>query len=351
MLAAGGTGGHVYPAIAVAQALVARGHHTAELRFTVDARPATAEAVVRAGFAYDALPVDAGVRRGAARANLAAIAAAIRATAMAFRLVRRHQPRVVIGFGAYASMPLVLAARAMRVPVVVHEQNAHPGIANRVAVRLGARAATSLPGTPLRNAVVTGNPVRPAIAAVARAPVTPPVVAIAGGSLGSGLLNEVGLGLHDRWRARDDVALEHVTGARYIDDCRGRVVIRSDDRLRYRLVGYEHDMPALYSRATVMITRSGGSVAELAAAGMPAILVPWADAAGDHQSANARTFAHAGAAVVLTEHECTAERVAAEVDALLGDPGLLASMSRASCGLARPGAADAVAALAEARAR
>jgi UDP-N-acetylglucosamine--N-acetylmuramyl-(pentapeptide) pyrophosphoryl-undecaprenol N-acetylglucosamine transferase len=127
------------------------------------------------------------------------------------------------------------------------------------------------------------------------------------------------------------------------------VKVLPGDRLGYRLVGFEHDMAGLYARASVMITRSGGSVAELAAAGVPSILVPWSASAGDHQSANARAFADAGASVTLTEAECMPERVAREVDALLAEPGALDRMSVAARSLARPDAADAVAALAEAR--
>ena len=257
----------------------------------------------------------------------------------------------MVGFGAYATLPFVVAARMARLPVIVHEQNAHPGVVNRLAVRLGASAAISIPGTPLRRATVTGNPVRPDIVGVERAPVTPPLVGIAGGSLGSGLLNELALGLHDLWRARDDVAVEHVAGARYLEGCEARLKVLPDDRLSYRLVGFEHDMAGLYARASLMITRSGGSVAELAAAGVPSILVPWAASAGDHQTANARAFADAGASVALTEAECTPERVAREIDALLREPGALDRMSAAARTLARPDAADAVATLAEAALR
>ncbi len=351
LLAAGGTGGHVYPAIAVAEALVARGHSTRDIRFTLDARPANGDAVRRAGFAYDVLAMERGYRRHDLRGNLAVVPALLRATCRARTLRKRYEPSVVIGFGAYATLPVVLAARLGRVPVVVHEQNARPGIVNRIAVALGATAATSLPGTALRGATLTGNPVRPSIAGVERAPARPPVIAVVGGSLGSALLNDLALGLHDLWRGRDDVAIEHICGARYLDECRARVTTRPGDRLPYRLSGYEHDMAGLYARASLTIARSGGGVAELAAAGMPAILVPWAASAGDHQTANAHAFAATGAALALTEAECTPERVVREIDALLADPGALDRMSQAARTLAHPHAAEAVAAMAEAARR
>jgi UDP-N-acetylglucosamine--N-acetylmuramyl-(pentapeptide) pyrophosphoryl-undecaprenol N-acetylglucosamine transferase len=348
MLAAGGTGGHVYPAIAVAEALVARGHGASDIRFTVDARPANGDALARAGFAYDVLPLERGFRRHDLRGDVAVVGAVAKATRRAQQLRAQYGPEAVLGFGAYAALPLVLAARMARLPVVVHEQNAHPGVVNRIAVALGARAATSLPGTPLRGATLTGNPVRPSIVAVEREPANPPVVAIVGGSLGSAALNELALGLHDLWRDRDDIAIEHVCGSRYLDECRARVQQRGSDRISYRLVGYEHDMSGLYSRASLMITRSGGSVAELAAAGMPSILVPWDASAGGHQAANAATFAAADAAIMIAERDTSPTLVGAEIDRLLADPGRLAAMARAAHSLARPNAADAVAALAEA---
>jgi UDP-N-acetylglucosamine--N-acetylmuramyl-(pentapeptide) pyrophosphoryl-undecaprenol N-acetylglucosamine transferase len=165
------------------------------------------------------------------------------------------------------------------------------------------------------------------------------------------LLNDTALGLHDLWRDRADVAIEHVCGLRYLEQCQAQLREEPGDCIAYRLVGYEHDMPGLYARATLMITRSGGSVAELAAAGMPAILVPWAESAGGHQAANADAFAAAGAAIAVAERECTAARVADTIDALLRDPERLDSMASAARGLARPGAANAVAAMAESSAR
>src|SRR5213079_1321708 len=143
----------------------------------------------------------------------------VSAVVQAFAIVRRTRPRVVVGVGGYASLPALVAARVCRVPTVIHEADAHPGLANRIAVRLGARTAVSLPGTALPGAVVTGNPIRPAIAAVRRAPVAPPLVAVVGGSLGARSLNRAALGLYDRWRHRADVTIHHVSGARDYEEC------------------------------------------------------------------------------------------------------------------------------------
>lgn len=348
LLVAGGTGGHVYPAIAVARALAAT-HPSARTRFAVDARPASREAVERAGFDADVVPIRRGLQRGrswaAMRANARVALELVRAVAASWRLLRSARPRAVVGFGAYVSLPVIALARLRRVPVVVHEQNGHPGLANRIAVRLGARPAVSVPGTPLRGAVVTGNPVRPEIAATQRRPVVPPLVSVVGASLGAGVLNDATLDLYDRWRDRDDVAVDLVTGPALYDSCAARLDAqrRTEDRLVFRMVPYEHDMARLYRDATIMVTRGGGSVWELAAVGMPAIVVPWAGAAEDHQTANARACADVGGAVHLPESECDGARLATELDLLLADAERLERMSAAMHSLARPDAARAVA--------
>lgn len=351
LLAAGGTGGHVFPAVAVAEALVARGHGRATVRFVTESRDLSTGAIERAGFAYDLLPLHHGLQRRLTLRNLRVLAEAVASLVVAIQLVRRHRPSVVVGFGAYVSLPVVVAARLLRVPVVVHEQNGYPGLANRVAVRLGARAAVSLEGTPLRGAEVTGNPVRPAIAAVERAPQLPPLVAVAGGSLGAAVLNDATLGIGLRHAHDDAFHVRHVTGARFADTCIAAASSVGLAAPRYDVVAFEDDMAGLYRRATLFVGRSGGMVAELCAAGIPSVLVPWTGAAGDHQTANARILAAAGAAVVVPEAQCTAERLDAEICALVGDPARLAAMSVAARSLGRPDAADRVAALVEAAVR
>jgi undecaprenyldiphospho-muramoylpentapeptide beta-N-acetylglucosaminyltransferase len=354
LITGGGTGGHVYPALALAQALVARGHPADTIRFVGAARGLEATAVPAAGFAIDLLP-GRGLRRRLTPRNLlvnvGVIGQAVLALVRALRLVGRYRPRVVVGVGGYASLPCVVAARVRRVPVVVHEQNGAPGLANRIAVRLGARPAVSLPGTPLPDAVVTGNPVRPALQHVARAPEGEPVplLAAVGGSLGARTINEAMVGLYQRWRDRTDVAVYHVAGARNYDDLAARLTAerRAGDALRYDLVRYEDHMDRLYARTALLVSRAGGMTAEIAAAAVPSILVPLPGAPGDHQTANARTFVAAGAAVMISDSELTADRLADEAGRLLADPTRLAAMGAAARTLARPDAADRLADLVE----
>jgi UDP-N-acetylglucosamine--N-acetylmuramyl-(pentapeptide) pyrophosphoryl-undecaprenol N-acetylglucosamine transferase len=237
---------------------------------------------------------------------------------------------------------------------VVHEQNAAPGLANRIAVRLGARAAVSLPGTPLPGAVVTGNPVRASVVAVQRHP-SPgrPLVAVFGGSLGARRINGAAAELYDLWRSRADVTIHHVSGAAGHDAAQAAwaAVRREGDAVGYRLLRYEDRMPDLYAAMAIAVCRAGATtVAELAAAGVPSVLVPLPGAPGDHQTRNAEALVDAGAAVLVPDAECTGARLAAELEPLLADPTRLEAMAAAARTLARPHAADDLAALVEATA-
>jgi UDP-N-acetylglucosamine--N-acetylmuramyl-(pentapeptide) pyrophosphoryl-undecaprenol N-acetylglucosamine transferase len=188
LLTGGGTGGHTYPAIAVAQELERRGH---SVRFVGGRRGIEGKVVPAAGFEIDLLP-GRGLQRRLTLQNVSALWGACSAVFRAIAIVRRVRPRVVVGFGGYASFPCVLAARLLRVPVVVHEQDAAPGLANRLGVRLGARPAVSLPGTRLPNATLTGNPVRAALAHLERPPhpmFDPALLAVFGGAQGARTIN------------------------------------------------------------------------------------------------------------------------------------------------------------------
>jgi UDP-N-acetylglucosamine--N-acetylmuramyl-(pentapeptide) pyrophosphoryl-undecaprenol N-acetylglucosamine transferase len=355
VLAGGGTGGHTYPAIAVAQELAARGH---EVRFVGGRRGIEGRVVTEAGFAIDLLP-GRGLRRRPTLPNLVHNAGglwdALIATVQAFGLVRRYRPRIVVGFGGYASLPAVLAARVLRVPAVVHEQDAAPGLANRIGARLGARAATSLPTTPLPGATLTGNPVREAFVHLERDQARDPaLLAVFGGAQGARTINRAAIGCYERWRARRDLAVYHVCGPRNLDECATELerARRDGDALVYELFGYEEHMDGLFARATLAVCRAGaGTVAELTAAGLPAVLVPLPGAPSDHQTRNAQTLEAAGAAVMIPDSECDAVRLDETVSELLRDAQRLDAMSKMARGLGRPDAAARVADVIEEHAR
>jgi UDP-N-acetylglucosamine--N-acetylmuramyl-(pentapeptide) pyrophosphoryl-undecaprenol N-acetylglucosamine transferase len=357
LLCGGGTGGHTYPAIAVAQELARRGH---TVRFVGGRRGIEGRVVPEAGFEIDLL-AGRGLQRRHLIANLAqnvgAIFGALTAVMRSVAIVRRYRPRVVVGFGGYASFPCVLAARILRIPVIVHEQDAAPGLANRMGVRLGARPAISLPGTPLPNATLTGNPVRAAFAHLQRTPQAAgdaALLAVFGGAQGARSVNRAALGCYDSWRARRDVAVHHVCGPNNLDESEAALarVRRDGDALRYELVGYEERMDQLYARAALAVCRAGaGTIAELTAAGLPAVLVPLPGAPSDHQTRNAQTLERAGAAVMLADDECDATHLDRVVSELLSAPGRLERMGAAAYALGRRDAAERLADLVESHAR
>jgi undecaprenyldiphospho-muramoylpentapeptide beta-N-acetylglucosaminyltransferase len=306
-----------------------------------------------------------GIRRRLTAANLGAVAGIVRAAFAAIGLVRRLRPRVVVGVGGYASVPCVLAAVLWRVPIVVAEQNTHPGAANRLAARFAKATAVSFPGTPLPRAVVTGNPVRPEVAAIDRGrdgaaakatlgvPADRALVLVSGGSLGALSINRTVVDLvAGAWRDRAGVAVRHVIGERDWELLGATPPALPADGVAYTPVRYESAMPTALTAADVGVFRAGSSMCfEIAAAGLPSVLVPSPHVTGDHQTGNARLLADAGAAVVVLDAELTAERLAAELDALLADPDRRDAMATAAKSFARPDAAADIAELAERHAR
>ncbi|MEY3362127.1 MAG: hypothetical protein RL531_1846, partial [Actinomycetota bacterium] len=177
-----------------------------------------------------------------------------------------------------------------------------------------------------------------------------PLLGVVGGSLGAGRVNEATIGLATRWRDRTDVRIRHVAGARFVDGCRADLAASRDpdDALDYELIGYEERMDRLYAEVSLAVCRAGAvTVAELAAAGVPAVLVPWSGAAGDHQTRNAQALVDVGGAVLLADRDCRTEALDALVTPLLADPARLARMGEAARTLARPDAADRLADLVE----
>jgi UDP-N-acetylglucosamine--N-acetylmuramyl-(pentapeptide) pyrophosphoryl-undecaprenol N-acetylglucosamine transferase len=365
-IAGGGTGGHVIPAVAIGQALVAAGHPVESIHFVGARRGMERDLVPAAGFSITLLP-GRGIARRFTLDNFGAVAGLTAAFVRAVGLVRRRRPQVIVSVGGFASAPCVVAAWLWRVPLVVAEQNAVPGLVNRLAARVAKASAVSFPGTPLPRAVLTGNPVRAEMAAVDRSPtgraaarralgLAPEdrLVLVAGGSLGARRLNAAVEGLARVWADRSGLAIRHIVGARDFDAA--PVDPPSTDAetggLTYQRVRFEDHMALCYAAADLAVHRAGAStVAELAAAGVPSVLVPLPGAPGDHQTANARRLADAGAAVLLPDAELDTEALGEVLDELLGDSLRLQSMAVAAHTLARPRAAAEVAGLAERYAR
>jgi UDP-N-acetylglucosamine--N-acetylmuramyl-(pentapeptide) pyrophosphoryl-undecaprenol N-acetylglucosamine transferase len=338
LIAAGGTAGHVLPALAVADALRARG---AEVTFAGTAGRAEARLAPEAGYELDTFDV-AGIPRRSPVAAVRAGAVALRAPLACRRILERRRPDVVLGGGGYVAGPMVLAAWTKRIPAALTEADAHLGLANRLAAPFAERVFLAYPiesREPPKYRVV-GRPVPARSRAVARddarrlfeLPPEGPVLLVFGGSQGARALNEH---VVERFGA-EGPALLHLAGERDYEALRTRVR-RSD----YRLLPFTDDFGAALSAADVVLARSGGSVWEIAAAGKPAVLVPYPHGTADHQTKNARYFERGGAAVVVPEPEL--ERVGSVVTELLADEDRRVAMASAMRELARPDAAELIA--------
>jgi UDP-N-acetylglucosamine--N-acetylmuramyl-(pentapeptide) pyrophosphoryl-undecaprenol N-acetylglucosamine transferase len=340
ILAAGGTGGHLWPALSLALALK-KIRPESDCLFVGTGRPVEAAIVEPAGFRRVALK--AGGWKGLGlTARLKGLRLAWAGFWEARRLLRSYRPRVCFGAGGYVTVPVGLAAWFLGVPLVIHEQNSRAGLSNKVLGRLAALVCLGFkeaaPAFPADRVVVTGNPVRPEITALhemerdfGRRPLT---VLVTGGSQGARALNMAAApALASLIRRGLAVNIIHQTGTADLAEVR---------RL-YREAGVEadvaefyQDMAALYRRADLVVGRAGAiTLAELAAAGLPAVLVPLPTAADDHQAQNARFVEAAGAAVVLPQAVLTPDTLAEVLTGLLTAPEKLAGLSRAAASLAR----------------
>lgn len=321
----GGTAGHVLPAIAVAESLVAAGHAPAAIHYMGAERGIETRLLPDTPFPHTFYDV-VGIQRRLTVHNVARNAGFVpklwRARKAAISAFRRMRPRVVVSVGGYASLPAVLAARRLRIPVVVVSYDRFPGRASKLAARRAAACAVAFPDSPLPRATVTGAPIRQAVLDIDRIgdrlparqrlglPADRFVVAVMGGSQGSGVLNTGVEALLDRCAGDTQLAIRHVVGERFLADARPPAT--GEGGVVYQPVGYEPDMPSVYAAADLLVGRGGAStVHEVAVTGVPAVLVPWSASAEDHQTANVRWLADAGAAILLPESDVA--RLADEV--------------------------------------
>lgn len=335
----GGTSGHVLPALAVADALVAAGRRPDEIHYVGAQRGIETRMLPDTPYPHEFLDV-VGFQRSWSRANLGFVPRMVRATRRATELLRSWSPEVVVSVGGYASMPAVFAAQRLEIPVVVVSYDRTPGRASRLAARRAAACAVAFEHSPLPRAELTGAPVRRVILDVERdessrvaarqrlgVPADRFLVAVMGGSLGSGVLNEaIARYLHEH---RDDagLAVRQVTGERFVD--RVEVVGDGGAGVLHQVIGYEPDMAAVYAGCDLLIGRGGAStVHEVAVTGTPAILVPWAASAENHQFDNVTWLSEVGGAVLLPEAELA--RFGTVVDELRSDPARRRALAEAA---------------------
>ncbi|HEY7959039.1 MAG TPA: undecaprenyldiphospho-muramoylpentapeptide beta-N-acetylglucosaminyltransferase [Sphingomicrobium sp.] len=353
VLAAGGTGGHMIPAHALAAELKSRGHGVLLI---------TDERGARFPGLFEDVPVHilpAGRLGGGPIGWLKAVGSVVKGRGQAKRLYREHRPDAVVGFGGYPAFPSLLAASAMRIPTVLHEQNAVMGRVNRLlagdaeAIGTAYNEIDRLKPNYQRKAVLVGNPVREEIARLGELPfppfdeVAPLKILVTGGSQGATVLSQVvpqGLGmLEPSLRRRLQV----------VQQCRPDDIERvrkqyADLGIPAELMTYIEDMAAKLADAHLMIGRAGAStIAELTAAGRPAILIPFAAATDDHQTANAREMVKAGGARAIAQDNFTPEVLARQIEALAMDPVALNNAAGRALSVGRPHAARDLADLVE----
>lgn len=341
LITGGGTGGHIIPALAVAHELVTR--HDAEIRFLGTERGLETRLVPAAGFKLELIHVGP-LKNVSLRMRLNTLLDLPRGFFACRALLKSFRPDVVFGVGGYASGPGMAAALASGVPTMAFEPNAMPGLANRLVGKRVQAAAVNFAAAEkwFRNVEVTGVPVRPDFFSVGRAPDGPPHLLIFGGSQGARVFNQTLPKIVEALlEAVPGLTVLHQAGARHVDATIAAYRESGADPARWQVSAFLDDMPARFARANLVMARSGAStVAELAAAGKPSLLVPFAAAADDHQRRNAEEMARAGAAELLPEMELAQPaRLLVVLKQLLGDPARLKEMSAAARMQAHPDAA------------
>ena len=343
ILAGGGTGGHVIPALAIAHEL--QKQYDAKILFIGTARGIETRLVPAAGFALRLVQVGA-LKNVSLATRLRTFSDLPQSVWESRRIFREFRPDVVIGVGGYASGPGMLAAVLMQIPTLVFEPNFVPGFANRAVARFVSAAAVHFEetGRYFRRCKVTGVPVREAFFEIAGAPATPTVL-VFGGSQGAHAINQVVMASAGEMLSRTPgLRIIHQTGERDFNDAQAAYAKLGGAIEAHRFID---DMPAAFARASLLICRSGAStVAEVTAAGKPAVFIPFPRAADDHQKRNAEALVKAGAAVVLEEPSLSRASLVETVSSLLGDSSKLRKMGDAARTLSHPNAARDITAMA-----
>jgi UDP-N-acetylglucosamine--N-acetylmuramyl-(pentapeptide) pyrophosphoryl-undecaprenol N-acetylglucosamine transferase len=353
VIAGGGTAGHVYPGLALARSLTLGGH---EVEFIGTERGLEGTLVPAAGFVFHAVEARPFVRKislAAVRAPLVTIAAVHRCR----KLIQRAD--AVVGVGGYASASAVLAARRERIPIVLHEQNAVPGLANRVLSHISSAVALSFADASRffprrRRLVVTGNPVREAILrvpadreALRREALSEldledgrRTVVIFGGSQGALHIDRAAVGACRIMGGRSDLQVVLITGPAHLEAVRSGLPAQTDG-IVVRAFGYMERMDLAYACADLVVGRAGATtIAEVSVCGLPALLIPYPYATRQHQEANARAFQRAGGAILMLDDQLTAESLTARIEGLIDHPDRLQAMTDRAVAFGRPDAAD-----------
>jgi UDP-N-acetylglucosamine--N-acetylmuramyl-(pentapeptide) pyrophosphoryl-undecaprenol N-acetylglucosamine transferase len=347
LIAGGGTGGHLFPGVAIAEELRAR-EPDAEVTFVGTKRGIEARVLPELGWPLELIEVS-GLKTVGALGAVRGLFRLPRAYWQARRLLKRLRPDAVIGVGGYASGPVVLAAKLRGIPTAICEQNSIPGLTNKLLGRIVRRVFVAFDGSRRffapKKVELVGNPVRRELAAKlaassATASSRPVHVLVSGGSLGAVAVNALAAEALSKLAKEAPLAIVHQTGEQDLEVTRKRY---ADAGVAADCRAFIKDMAAAYGDADLVIGRAGATtVAELAIAGKPAVFIPYPFAADNHQELNAREMAEQGAALMFRQSELTADKLADALRPLLADPDKRATMGRVMRSLAKPGAAAAV---------
>lgn len=354
IVSGGGTGGHIYPALTLIDAIKSK-RADAEFLYVGTRAGLEADIVPKAGINFTALNLEGGFERHFTLANISRAANAIWSIKRAADIVKNFKPDAVVGTGGYVCGPILLAASLMKVPTLIQEQNAVAGVTNKILskfvdkIAVGTRDA--LKNFPPEKTIYTGNPIRSAVLEGKRSDGLrefgftddKPIVLISGGSRGARSINDAMVGVLKSEAQKNSAQFLHVTGKGEFDSVTKKL---SDvlDAPNIRVVPYLYNMPTALAMADVAIFRAGATgLAELTARGVPAILVPYPFAAENHQEFNARALVEAGAARMILNRNLTAEILSATLNELLTSPDELKRMSAASLSLGKPNAASEIA--------
>jgi len=342
LFAGGGTGGHVYMAIAIAQQLKMRQPGIDSL-FAGTEDGLEARIVPSLGFKLETIKIG-GLKKVGALRTIRTLLQLPLSFWSSLGIIRRFSPQVVVGVGGYSSGPVVLAAWLLRIPTLIIEPNVFPGFANRILSRVASRAAVAFEETARwfgRKAKVTGVPVRSEFFEVPEqgTPRTPPTLLVYGGSRGSQPINELIVEALP-FLSPEQVSIIHQTGPQNYEEVSDRY---EEIGFPAEVLPYIDDMPGYFAKADLLLCRAGAStMAEITAAGKPAILIPFPHATDDHQRKNAEALAVRGAAVLVHQKSTDGQQLATAIKDLAGEHKRLISMSTASRKLAKPGATDSI---------
>ncbi len=353
ILSGGGTGGHIYPALTLIDAIKNK-KPDAEFLYVGTEKGLEADIVPKAGINFTALKLEGGLERRFTLENISRAANAVWSIKHASDIVKNFKPNAVVGTGGYVCGPILLAASLMKVPTLIQEQNAVAGVTNKILskfvdkIAVGTRDA--LKNFPPNKTIYTGNPIRKEVLAAKKSDglkefgftEDKPIVLISGGSRGARSINNAMIDVLKSAAQKNSAQFLHVTGKGEFDSVMKKL---SDlDAPNIKIVPYLYNMPTALAMADLAVFRAGATgLAELTARGVPAILIPYPYAAENHQEFNAKSLVEAGAARMILNKDLTAEILSAQLEELLSSPEKLKSMAEASLSLGKPLAADEIA--------